>query len=80
MDVEIWDQLVRRHATVVHTYINTRPRWEVESWDPCVSEGWMLIGAALENFETFFFVKIIFCELNVVDMVCWTNSCQTINK
>jgi hypothetical protein len=55
MDVEIWDQLVRRHATVVHTYINTRPRWEVESWDPCVSEGWMLIGAALENFETFFF-------------------------
>jgi hypothetical protein len=39
MEVENRDQFLRRHATVVHTYI-PMPRWEVENWDQ--SETWNL--------------------------------------
>ena len=32
------------------------------------------VGAALKNFGKKYFIKKMFCELNVVGMVCWTNS------
>ena len=42
---------------------------------PFIAMGEIQVGAALENFETKLFHNF-FCELNVVGMVCWTNSCQ----
>ncbi len=37
-------------------------------------------GCTGEFWNKLFSLKLFFCELNVVGMVCWTNSCQTINK
>ena len=45
----------------------------------CWKKSDFLLEAALENFESKIFHLIIFCELNVVGIVCWTNSCQKIN-
>ena len=33
-----------------------------------------------ESHDQNYFIKIIFCELNIVGMVCWTNICQKIKN
>ena len=51
----------------------TRMMTKSDPWGIVADTSAVRVGAALENFEKNISLKLFFCELNVVGMMCWTN-------
>jgi len=63
------DQRFHRFVVALPTSMMTKS----DPWGILADTSAARVGAALENFEKNISLKLFFCELNVVGMVCWAN-------